>query len=462
MNPDQALLAGDNRGYFRRYYFGPRGPEAPTIARAEGIYFWDSLGRRYIDATSGPVTCNLGHGNAAVLDAMIEQARKACFAWPAIFKSEANLAMAEHLSRLAGEDYDCPFVVCGGSEAVESALKFARQHAIAIGQPARWKVISRHPAYHGGTLGAAAVTGDEVSDEVFGPMMRSMPKVPAPFTYRLEPGETPEERARSAAQALAEEIERQGPETVAAFIMEPIGGLATGALIAPDLYYRHVREICDRYGLLLIYDEVMSGAGRSGRFLAAHHWPEARPDLVVLAKGIGAGFTPLGLMLASAEMVDCVAAEGGFLHGHTYNANPLTCAVGLAVLQETERLDLIANAARMGRLLEAELRAIMANAPIVGDVRGRGLLQAIELVADKESKEPIPMAHNVIGRICALAMEEGLAIYSRVPNAGKFGQWLMMTPPLIVQEDEVREIARLLAKVLARVTDELTAEGLVA
>lgn len=461
MNPDQAMLAQDNRGHFRRFFLGLHGPDAPTIERAEGLYFWDSLGRRYIDTTSGPVTCNLGHGNAAVLDAMTQQAQKACFAWPVMFKSEANLALSESLSRLAGPGYDCPFVVSGGSEAVESALKFARQYAIAKGEPSRWKVISRHPAYHGGTLGAAAVSGDEIAQEIFGPMMQAMPKVPAPFTYRLEPGETPEERARSTAQALAEEIERQGPETVAAFIMEPIGGLATGALVAADLYYRQVREICDRYGLLLIYDEVMSGAGRSGRFLAAHHWPDAQPDLVVLAKGVGAGFTPLGLMLASSQMVDAVAAEGGFLHGHTYNANPLTCAVGHAVLQETERLDLIANTERMGTLLMTELRAIMAESPIVGDVRGRGLLQAIELVADKETKEPIPMEHNVVGQICALGMEEGLAIYSRVPNGGKFGQWLMMTPPLIVNEEQVHDITTRLAKVLTRCSDGLARNGLI-
>jgi adenosylmethionine-8-amino-7-oxononanoate aminotransferase len=291
-------------------------------------------------------------------------------------------------------------------------------------------------------------------------MMRTMPKVPAPFTYRVPDGHDPEGFAAYAAECLEQEILAQGPETVLAFIMEPIGGLATGALVAPDVYYTAVRHICDRYGVLLIFDEVMSGAGRSGRFLAAHHWPDAKPDLAVLAKGIGAGYTPLGIMLASAEMVEQVVASGGFQHGHTYNANPLTCAVGRAVLQRTRDLGLIDNAARMGALLKARLEDLMARSPIVGDVRGRGLLLALELVADKETKALIPPEYGTLPRLARLAMDRGLALYTRMTNGGRYGQWLMLTPPLIVTAEQIDEIMAILEEVLGFYAAEMAAEGL--
>jgi adenosylmethionine-8-amino-7-oxononanoate aminotransferase len=287
-----------------------------------------------------------------------------------------------------------------------------------------------------------------------------MPKVPAPLSYRFPSGFDRESYALSAAEALEEEILAQGPETVLAFILEPVGGLSTGALVAPEGYYLKIREICDRYGVLLIYDEVMSGAGRTGAFLAAHHWPDARPDLVVLAKGIGAGYTPLGIFLAPEDFVETLVRSGGFQHGHTYNANPLTCAVGLAVLQEVEERGLIENAKVMGELLAEQLGQVMAASPIVGDLRGKGLLLALEIVADKASKAMLPADCNALPRIVAIAREEGLLLYTRRTNEGRFGEWLMIAPPLIVSAEEVGVISEGLGRVLARYCDELSGAGL--
>lgn len=442
-------------------FLAPHGStRLPRIARGEGIYMWDEAGRRYIDVSSGPVANNLGHGNVRVLAAMREQAEKVAFAFPGQFESAANEDLANLLTELAGPGLERAFFVSGGSEAVESAVKLCRQYMLAKGQPERWKVISREPGYHGGTLGALALTGDKSLHEVFGPLLRMQPKVPAPFTYRLPPNHTAESYARDCAQALEQKIIAEGPDTVMAFIMEPIGGLATGALVPEDIYVRMVRDICSRHGILLIFDEVMSGAGRTGRFLAADHWPDARPDLVVLAKGIAAGYTPMGCVLAPNEIARAVADMGGFMNGFTYFSNPLSCAVGHAVLSEMVEHNLTANAAERGAELAARMEAMKVSHRVVGDVRGRGLLLAMELVADQQTKAPIPVGMNAPAIVQRIAMEEGLAVYNRRTSQGAYGDWLMITPPLIVTAEQVDEIAMLLSRVLTRFEAELAAAGI--
>lgn len=445
----------DQRGGPIQVFYTPLdAPRRPTISHAEGIYMWGTTGKRYLDATSGPVVSNIGHGNPRVLAAMAEQAGKVCYASRALFENEANVKLADQVAALAGPGFERVFVVSGGSEATEAAIKLARQYAVARGQVQRWKVLSRNPGYHGATLGAAAVTGDPETDAVFEPVMRIMPRVPAPFTYRTPDNMDADTHARACARALEDAILEEGPENVLAFIMEPVGGLATGALVAPDHYYSAVREICTRHGVLLIFDEVMSGAGRTGRFLAAEHWPDARPDMVTLAKGVAAGYTPLGMVLAPREMVQTVVDAGGFMHGHTYSANPLSCAVGHAVMCEVIDQDLIGNAARMGVLLRERLLALMAQSDIVGDVRGIGLLQAIEIVQDKGSKTPFPASARAISRIVELGMERGLLLYSRSTAGGRYGEWLMMTPPLVLTEPQLDEMMTLLADTLSAFRDE--------
>lgn len=451
----------DHGGPIQTFYLKKGAARRPRIARADGIYMWDTEGKRYIDASSGPVASNLGHGNKRVLAAMIAQAEKASFAYPTAFESEANVKLADLVTGLAGPGLERAYFVSGGSEATESALKLARQYAVVNREASRWKVIGREPGYHGGTLGALAVTGDPVAEATFGPMMKTMPKVPAPFTYRLPPNHDPLSYARFCAAALDETIRREGPETVLAFIMEPVGGLATGALVAPDPYHRAVREICDRHGVLLIYDEVMSGAGRTGKFLAADYWPDARPDLVTLAKGIAAGYTPMGAVLAPAGMVERIAAAGGFQHGHTYLTNPLSCAIGHAVVSEMLERGLMANATRMGALLKERLEALKATSAILGDVRGKGLLMAIEIVMDKETKAIAPAERMAVYRIAELAAKRGLLLYTRRTANGKYGEWIMISPPLIVTAAEIEEIVSLLGATLRDYEAELRAAKLI-
>ncbi|HEY7611079.1 MAG TPA: aspartate aminotransferase family protein [Alphaproteobacteria bacterium] len=445
-------------GSIQLFYARSVARNRPTVDRAEGIYVWDTAGRRYIDACSGPVVSNIGHGNPRVLEAMVAQAKKVAYASRALFENQPNIDLAELVTRLAGPGLERAFFVSGGSEATEAAIKLARQYAVARGESGRWKVIAREPSYHGATLGAVGVTGDPDSQRLFGAQARLMPMVPAPFSYRLPPNHTADSYARHCAAELENAIRREGADTVLAFIMEPVGGLATGALVAPDHYYRAIREICDRHGVLLIYDEVMSGAGRTGTFLAAEHWPAARPDLVTLAKGISAGYTPLGVVLAPAAMVEAVAGAGGFLHGHTYSANPLSCAIGLAVVREMVERDLMGNAARMGVLLRRRLEAIKAKSAILGDVRGMGLLQAIEIVANKETKAILSAERQAVYRVIELGIERGLLLYSRRTANGKYGEWLMVCPPLIVTEAEIDAIARLIEETLAAYEAELRAE----
>jgi adenosylmethionine-8-amino-7-oxononanoate aminotransferase len=433
----------------------------PMVARAEGIHMWDTDGRRYIDASSGPVVSNIGHGNPRVLEAMVEQAKKVAFASRAVFENEPNIKLADLLATLAGPGLERAFFVSGGSEATEAAIKLARQYAVVKGEGKRWKVIGREPGYHGASLGALAVTGDPEAERVFGALTKAMPKAPAPFTYRLPANHDADSYGRACAGALDEIIRREGPETVLAFIMEPVGGLATGALVAPDPYYRAVREICDRHGVLLIYDEVMSGAGRTGKFLAADHWPGARPDLVTLAKGIAAGYTPMGAVLASAAMVEAVAESGGFLHGHTYAANPLSCAVGYAVVSEMIEQNLMANAEGMGVLLRRRLEALRAKSAILGDVRGKGLLMAIEIVVNKETKAIPPAELQAVYRIIELGIERGLLLYSRRTANGQYGEWLMISPPLIVTEAQIEEIVALIGATLAAYEAELRQAGVI-
>lgn len=424
----------------------------PLVGEARGIYIWDADGRRYIDGSSGAMVANIGHGNERVLAAMRAQMDKSTFAYRLHFENEP----AERLARLTAskmtEGLDRVFFVSGGSEAVESAIKLARQYTLAAGKPDRWKIISRYPSYHGSTLGALALTGMELMSAPFEPMLRQMPKVPAPTAYLDRDELTMEERGIRYADMLREEIERQGPETVLGFIMEPVGGAATGALVAPDSYYARIAEICREYGILLILDEVMTGAGRTGAFLAAEHW-NLQPDIVVLSKGFAAGYAPLGAMVAHRDIVEPVLAAGGFIHGYTYAGNPLACAAGLAVLEEADRLNLSAKAAATGEVLKGELAGLKARYPFIGDVRGKGLLLAFELVSDADTMAPLPKELDAHIHLVEEAYSRGLIIYSRRTRGGLEGDHFMVCPPLIVSSEQIGEIMEVLTDSLDAFAD---------
>jgi adenosylmethionine-8-amino-7-oxononanoate aminotransferase len=438
----------------QRFWNAPGAPALERVSHAKGIHVWDTNGRRYIDVTSGPVAVNIGHGNERVLRAMREQAERVCFAYPSAFESESNVRLTEKLTAQAGLGLGNAFFVSSGSEAVEKCLQFARRYAAASGDGSRRKVISRNPSYHGSTRATAALSGDPGYSVLLGPADTAV-LVPAPFSYRTPPGLDASEYAAQCAEALREKILSEGPDSVLAFIIEPVMGFCGGADYAPESYYRRIREICDEFGVLLIYDETISGAGRTGRFLAAHWWTGARPDLVTLAKGIGGGYYPLAAFLAPQRMIDAVVGAGGFHIGHTYKAQPLACAVGLAVLEVTEDEKLIERALDVGAYLRERLAQVQRDNPILGNVRGLGMLNAIEIVADPATKAMLPRNLDVIGRLQAIARSRGLLIYGRRTHAGRFGDWLMVTPPLVATRADIDEIVEGLAATLRAYRDEL-------
>jgi adenosylmethionine-8-amino-7-oxononanoate aminotransferase len=426
----------------------------PVLDRAEGVYMWDKSGKRYLDGSSGAMVSNIGHSNPNVLAAMRRQMEKSTFGYRLHFETEASEALAGRLAELAPEGLERAFFVSGGSEAVESTLKLARQYAIARGEPQRWKIISRQPSYHGCTLGALAVTGYTPLTAPFEPMMRSMPKIPAPRAYLDGLDADDPATGTYYADMLDAKIEAEGPETVLAFIVEPVGGASTGALVPPTGYMQRIREVCDRHGVLLIHDEVMSGGGRTGRFFASEHWQGA-PDLIALSKGFGAGYMPLGAMLAHERIVETVLDAGGFAHGFTYAGNPLASAAGLAVIDEIERLGLLQNAETMGELLKQELVELMRKYPFIGDVRGKGLLLAFELVADRDSMKPLPAAMKAFEKLVNLAYERGLIIYARRTRDGVEGDHFLVCPPMIVNAEQIGEIIDKLAASLDDLAREL-------
>jgi len=434
-------------------FYQTRNPR-PFLDRGEGIYLWDESGKRYIDGCSGAMVSNIGHSNPRVLAKMKAQMDRATFGYRLHFRTHPSEDLAAKTVAMCPEGLDRVFFVSGGSEAVESAVNLARQWALTQGQGRRHKVISRFPSYHGCTFGALDLTGYDPLRAPFAPMMEGMPKIDAPMTYLDRDDLSEEQRGIRYAELLRAKIEVEGPETVLAFVMEPIGGASTGALVAPDSYYKRIREICDHYGVLLIFDEVMSGAGRTGKFLASEHFGVV-PDIVVLSKGFGAGYAPLGAIVAPARLVEPVLEAGGFLHGFTYAGNPLACAAGLAVLEEIEEQGLIENAARMGDLLKARLTGLLDRYDFIGDVRGKGLLLAFELVSDRETMQPLPREMNAFTRLVEIAYDRGLILYSRRTRGGHEGDHFLVCPPLIVTEAQVGEIMALLDAALAQFAAEI-------
>ncbi|WP_412507528.1 aspartate aminotransferase family protein [Roseovarius sp. SYSU LYC5161] len=426
----------------------------PVLDQAKGVYMWDVDGKRYLDGSSGAMVCNIGHSNENVLEAMRRQMEKSTFGYRLHFETEASENLAAKTAGLCPEGLNRVFFVSGGSEAVESAMKLARQYALAVGQGDRWKIISRAPSYHGCTLGALAITSYDPLTRPFDPMMQAMPKIPAPRAYLdgLDPADAA--TGHHYADMLEAKILEEGPESVLAFIVEPVGGASTGALPPPEGYMERVQEICRRHGVLLILDEVMTGAGRTGAFLAAEHWNLA-PDIVVMSKGFAAGYVPLGAMAAHERLVEAVLDAGGFLHGYTYAGNPLACAAGAAVIDEIERLDLTRNAAVMGEKLQERLRGLMGRYPIIGDVRGMGLLTAFEFMADRDGKAPLPAHLKAFDRFVNIAYENGLIVYSRRTRNGVEGDHIIVAPPMIATERHLDEITGMLDLSLAQFTEEV-------
>ncbi len=426
----------------------------PQLDMARGVYMWDVDGKRYLDGSSGAMVSNIGHSNPHVLDAMRRQMEKSTFGYRLHFETEPAERLAAKTAALAPADLNRVFFVSGGSEAVESAIKLARQYAVVSGQESRWKVISRTPSYHGCTLGALAVTGYHPLTAPFAPLMTAMPKIPAPRAYLEGLDADDPATGHHYADMLEQKIRDEGPDTVLAFIVEPVGGASTGALVPPAGYMQRVREICDRHQVLLIHDEVMSGGGRTGRFLAADHWG-VTPDIIALSKGFGAGYAPLGAVVAKDRLVDRLLDKGGFAHGFTYAGNPLACAAGLAVIEEIEANGLMQNAVRVGSSLKSRLGDLMQKHELIGDVRGMGLLLALELVADRGTMTPLPPGLNAHSRLVDIAYDNCLIIYSRRTRDGVEGDHFLICPPMIAADEHVVEICEALDRSLHRFAEEI-------
>ena len=415
---------------------------------------WDVDGKCYLDGSSGAMVSSIGHSNQNVLNAMRRQMEKSTFGYRLHFATNPSESLAKKTASLTPAGLDRVFFVSGGSEAVESAIKLARQYALANDEDSRWKIISCVPSYHGCTLGALALTGYSTLTEPFAPMMCKMPKIPAPRAYLDSLDAEEPATGHYYANMLEEKILEEGAESILAFIVEPVGGASTGALVPPAGYLPRIRKICDQYGVLLIHDEVMSGGGRTGRFFSAEHW-ETIPDIIAISKGFGAGYTPLGAMIAHERLVDAVLDSGGFAHGFTYAGNPLACAAGLAVIEEIEANSMIENAAAIGALLKHRLEGLMAQYEIIGDVRGQGLLLAFELVSDRDAMTPLSAEFNAFNRLVDIAYDNELIIYSRRTRDGLEGDHFMVCPPMIATEEHVDEIIEKIDKSLCQFSTEI-------
>ncbi len=416
--------------------------QPPMVARGEGCYLIDVTGKRYLDGSGGAAVSCLGHGDPDVTAAIKAQLDKVAFAHTSFFTSEPAESLADLLISEAPGDLDRVYFVSGGSEAVEAALKLARQYQIEIGQPGRHRVIARRQSYHGNTLGALAAGGNEWRRAPFAPLMIETSHISPCYEYRgRRDDESAEQYGLRVADELEAEIQRLGPSSVMAFIAEPVVGATSGAVPSVPGYFKRIREICDRHGVLLILDEVMCGMGRTGTLFACEQDGVA-PDIACIAKGLGAGYQPIGAMLCTKAIYEAIETGSGFFqHGHTYIGHPAACAAGLAVLTAIRERGLLANVKAMGEKLDAALRDRFGQHPHVGDIRGRGLFRGIELVADRETKAPLDPARGVNKTIKKAAFEAGLICYPMGGTIdGKTGDHVLLAPPFIIGDAQIEEL----------------------
>jgi adenosylmethionine-8-amino-7-oxononanoate aminotransferase len=418
------------------------GLEYPVAVSGSGVTIRDNEGRDYIDASGGAAVSCLGHSHPDVLAAMHAQLDRLAYAHTSFFTTEAAERLGSDLVAHAPPGMSHVYFVSGGSEAVEAALKMARQYFVEIGQPQRRHFIARRQSYHGNTLGALAVGGNEWRRTQFAPLLIETHHVSPCFEYReRRADESAEAYGERLARELEDQIEALGPETVIAFVAETVGGATSGAITPMPGYFKRIREICHRHGILLILDEVMCGMGRTGTLHACEQ-EGTSPDLMTIAKGLGGGFAPIGAVLVGEKIVDAMERGTGFFqHGHTYLGHPLACAAALAVQEVIRRDNLLDNVRKQGAHLMRRLNERFGNHHHVGDVRGRGLFQAIELVADRASKAPFDPAKKLHARVKREAMARGLMVYPMGGTIdGRQGDHVLLAPPFIVDEGIVDTI----------------------
>jgi hypothetical protein len=425
-------------------FYRDLGKSMPTAVRGEGVYLYDSAGKRYLDACGGALVVSLGHGRKGLALAMAEQAEKAAYVHGTQFTTDAIEEWAEKLARLLPPELSKLYLVPGGSEATETAIKLARQYHIARGKDSKYRAIAVHPSYHGGTLGALSVTGRASLRKPYLPLLSSHPHAPAPYCYRCPVGKTYPECGVACADALSDLIAELGPDTVSAFFFESVGGAATGANVPPADYLPRIREVCDRHDVLLVLDEVLCGYGRTGTFLACGP-SGVVPDILLLGKGITSGAVPGGAVAIRESIARTLKEKlGSFTHGFTFSHHPVVAAVAREVLEILEKEDLIARVARLEKPFLAALEKLK-RFDFVGDIRGRGLLAGIELVRDRKTKEAFPRSRKLVEEAASRAFAKGLIIYYGTGMAnGVDGDTVLLGPPFVIEEAQIQEMASLL------------------
>ncbi|WP_379066188.1 aspartate aminotransferase family protein [Mesorhizobium sp. UC74_2] len=435
-------------------FFRSAGSVNPVIERAEGIYCYDVAGKRYIDGMGGVGVVSIGHGVPEIREAAMAQMDKVCFAHPFHWKNQPHMELTERIAKFAPPGMTKIFMCSGGSEATETALKLVRQYHLERGSVSKYKVVSRWSSFHGNTLGSLSMTGMRSRRDLFAPLLQDFPKIAACNCYHC-----PFEREYPScnmpcAHDLEAIIKREGPENIAAFIAEPIVGAAGGGLTAPDDYFKVIREICDRYDILMIVDEVITGFGRTGKNFGINHWGVV-PDIICTGKGLSSGYSPLGAVIVAEKVFEPFRTGRGFSHGYTFGGNPLSCAVGSAVLKYIEDHGLVDRVAQLGAYFFEKAQELY-ELDIVGDIRGKGFFMGIEFVKDKKTRQPFASSANVAGKIADTAFTAGLIVGAgRGGIDGVLGDHMNLAPPFICGESDLDEIVDIVRASVLKVQNSL-------
>ena len=431
--------------------------DLPNAVGGDGCYIIDEKGKRYLDASGGAAVSCLGHSDKTIQKAIIEQTEKLAFAHTSFFTSEPAELLANLLAKHSPEGLDKVYFVSSGSEAVEASLKLARQYFVEIGKPEKHKVISRKQSYHGNTLGALAAGGNVWRRSFFEKLLVETSLISPCYPYRHQTqDETELEYGLRVANELEEEIINLGSENVMAFIAETVVGATAGALTPVSGYFKRVREICDKYDVLLILDEVMCGMGRTGSLFACDD-EDVVPDILTVAKGLGAGYQPIGAMICQNFIYDAIANGSGFFqHGHTYLGHPVACAASLSVLNKLVNENFSSQVKEKGQYLQKNLELHLGQNQFVGDIRGRGLFRGIEIVKDRSTKEPFQKKLNIAGKIKKQALDIGLICYPMQGTVdGSKGDHILIAPPFIINEDEINELSTKLKSTIDLVCNQV-------
>jgi len=425
------------------------------VTHAKGVYLYDAEGKRYLDGCGGNTVVNVGYGVEEIIEAIYAQMKKTSFAHTSRFTSQVQEALAEKIIQLSPKGMARIYFLSGGSEATEAALKMARQFHLETGNSQKYKVVSRWQSYHGNTIGALSMGGRSFRRRNYVPFLLDFPHIVSSYCYRCPLHKEYGTCGIECAHELERVIKQEGPENISAFISEPVGGSSLAGVYPPIEYYKMVREICDRYQVLMIMDEVMTGFGRTGRNFGIEHWGVV-PDMIAVGKGMTSGYAPAGGLIVHEKVVNgLLKGSGMFVHGHTFVGNPLTCAAALAVQTYIEKHDLVRQSERRGELLLKKLKETLDN-EIVGDIRGKGLFIGVEFVKDRITKQPLDREKKFADAFGDLAFEKGLHILTGFGNVdGVSGDHILIAPPFIISEKEMDELVTILKETVSELERKL-------